>query len=56
MSELASHAFATLLPGDQASARPILSMFVDTVSRDEALLEELEALVRARRHELKSRT
>ena len=56
VSELASHAFATLLPGDQASARPILSMFVDTVSRDEALLEELEALVRARRHELKSRT
>ena len=57
VSELASHAFATLLPGDQASARPILSMFVDTVSqRDEALLDELEALVRARRQELTSRT
>ncbi len=45
-----------LFPGDQLSARPILSLFVDTVSeRDEALLEELEELVRKRRSELKGR-
>ena len=34
-------------------ARPIISMFVDTVSqRDRALLDELEALVRERRAKL----
>src|SRR5262245_61780150 len=32
ISELAGSTFATLLPGDAASMRPILSMFVDTVS------------------------
>jgi predicted transcriptional regulator len=56
ISELAGSTFATLLPGDVASVRPILSMFVDTVGeRDHALLDELEALVKARRDELKGR-
>ena len=56
ISQLAGSTFATLLPGDAASVRPIMSMFVDTVGdRDEALLDELEELVRARRHELKGR-
>lgn len=56
LSELAGSTFATLLPGDAASVRPIMSMFVDTVSeRDRALLDELEELVRARREELKGR-
>ena len=56
ISELAGSTFATLLPGDAASVRPIMSMFVDTVGeRDHALLDELEELVRARREELKGR-
>jgi predicted transcriptional regulator len=56
ISELAGSAFATLLPGDTAAVRPMLSMFVDTVGeRDHALLDELEALVKARRDELKGR-
>jgi predicted transcriptional regulator len=57
ISELAGSTFATMLPGDAASVRPILSMFVDTVgNRDQALLDELEALVKARRSELKGRS
>jgi len=57
ISELAGSTFATLLPGDTAFARPILSMFVDTVGeRDEALLDDLEELVKARRGELKGRS
>jgi predicted transcriptional regulator len=56
VSQLAESTFATFLPGDSAAMRPILSMFVDTLGeRDEALLDELEALVRARREELKDR-
>lgn len=56
ISQLAGSTFATLLPGDAASVRPIMSMFVDTVGeRDHALLDELEALVRARREELKTK-
>ena len=56
ISELAGSTFATLLPGDSSSVRPILSMFVDTVgNHDHALLDELEKLVRARRDELKRR-
>lgn len=56
ISQLAGSTLATLLPGDLASARPIMSMFVDTVGeRDHALLDELEELVRARREELKGR-
>ena len=57
ISELAGSTFATLLPSDSAFARPILSMFVDTVGdRDQALLDELETLVKARREHLKGRT
>lgn len=56
IAQLAESTFATLLPGDAASARPIMSMFVDTVGeRDHALLDELEALVRARREALKTK-
>lgn len=56
LSELAGSALATLFPDDNASVRPILSLFVDTVGdRDHALLDELEQLVRARRDELKGR-
>ncbi len=55
-SELAGSTFATMLPGDHAAARPILSMFVDTVGRrDTALLDELETMIRTRRHELKGK-
>jgi predicted transcriptional regulator len=54
LSQLAGSAITTLLPGDSAAVRPILSMFVDTVERrDRALLDELEALVKARRLALK---
>lgn len=57
ISELAGSTFATMLPGDAAAVRPILSMFVETVGqRDEALLDELEQLVKARRDELKGRS
>ncbi len=56
VSQLAGSALATMLPGDSSAARPILSMFVDTVGRrDEALLDELEQLVRARREELQGK-
>jgi predicted transcriptional regulator len=56
LSQLAGSTFATLLPGDAESVRPIMSMFVDTIGdRDEALLDDLEALVRARRDELKAK-
>jgi predicted transcriptional regulator len=52
-SQLAGSAFATMLPSDASAARPILSCFVDAVGdRDSALLDDLEALVRARRDEL----
>ena len=54
ISDLAGSTFATLLPGDHDAARPILSMFIETVvDRDAKLLDELEALVRARQKELK---
>ena len=56
LSQLAGSTFATLLPGDAASVRPIMSMFVDTIGdRDEGLLDDLEALIRARRDELKAK-
>jgi predicted transcriptional regulator len=55
ISQLAGSAFANLMPGAHEEMRPILSMFVDTVgARDQALLDELESLVRARRDELKA--
>jgi predicted transcriptional regulator len=57
ISELAGSTFASLLPADAASLRPIMSLFVNTVSdRDQQLLKELEDLVRTRRQELKART
>ncbi len=44
---LAKSRLATLLPETASSIGPIMSMFVDAVSRrDAALLDELEALVR----------
>ena len=53
VSQLAGSALATMLPGDSSAVRPILSMFVNHVGeRDRALLDELEALVRARREAL----
>ena len=56
MSALAGSTFKTLLPGNATAMRPILSMFVDTVGeQDEAMLDELEALVRERRLELKGK-
>jgi predicted transcriptional regulator len=56
MSQLAESALSTFLPGDTSAMRPILSMFVDTVGqRDHALLDELEALIRSRREELKGK-
>jgi predicted transcriptional regulator len=56
LSDLAGSTFATMLPGDHAAARPILSMFVDTVGRrDHALLDDLEAMIRARREQLKGK-
>jgi predicted transcriptional regulator len=55
-SKLAGSAFATMLPREVAAARPILSQFVDAVGdRDLGLLDDLEALVRARRDELEKK-
>lgn len=56
ISQIAGSTFATLLPGDAASVLPIMSLFVDTVGeRDESLLDDLEALIRSRRDELKAK-
>jgi predicted transcriptional regulator len=53
VSQAAGTALATLL-GAPTAVRPILSQFVETVGdRDHGLLDELEALVRARREALK---
>jgi predicted transcriptional regulator len=49
-SARAADALKVALAGDSASLTPLLSFFVDAVSeRDDALLDELEALVKARR-------
>jgi len=54
MSDLAGSAFATMLPGDASTSRPSRAMVVDAVGQcDKTLLDELEALVRARREQLK---
>ncbi len=46
----AGSALATLLPGERDALRPLISMFVDEVSRrDASLLDELEALVRLKK-------
>ena len=56
VSQVAESTFKSLLPTSGPAMRPILSMFVDTVGeQDEALLDELEALVRARREGLKGK-
>ena len=47
---VASDVIDSLLGGDSASARPVISTFVDAVGqRDAELLDELERLVRERR-------
>jgi predicted transcriptional regulator len=52
-SRLATSVLHTLLPGESAAARPVLSLFVDVVgARDRALLDELEALVHERQRAL----
>ena len=52
-SRLAGSALATLLPGESAAVRPLLSLFVNAVeARDHTLLDELERLVHERRHAL----
>lgn len=52
----AAHALKVALEGDGAALTPLLSFFVQAVGdRDQELLDELEALVRARRAELDRR-
>jgi predicted transcriptional regulator len=47
---LASSAMATFLPDDQRALRPLISLFVDEVSRrDHAMLDELERLIRRKK-------
>jgi predicted transcriptional regulator len=47
---LASSAMATFLPGDQRALKPLISLFVDEVSRrDHAMLDELERLVQRKK-------
>jgi predicted transcriptional regulator len=55
-SSLAAGALRAAIQGDEASLRPLMSYFVDAVGeRDQAMLKELEALVRARRQELEQK-
>ena len=50
--QLVGSALATLLPGDRTAATPIISMFVDEVSRrDLSLLDDLEALIRRKKEQ-----
>lgn len=47
---LASSAMATFLPGDEGALKPLISLFVDEVSRrDHAMLDELERLVQRKK-------
>jgi predicted transcriptional regulator len=56
-SALAAGALRSAMAGDERALRPLLSYFVDAVGqRDDALLEELEALIRARRAELEQKS
>ncbi len=49
-AHLAGRALVTVLPRDPSALRPVISMFVDEVTRrDAALLDELEALIRERK-------
>jgi predicted transcriptional regulator len=55
-SSLAAGALRAAIDGDQASLRPLMSMFVDAVGeKDRDLLGELETLIRARRAELEQK-
>jgi predicted transcriptional regulator len=55
-SARAATALRLALAQDETALRPLLSFFVDAVGdRDRELLDELEALVRARRAEFESR-
>jgi predicted transcriptional regulator len=52
--DIAASAFDGVLPEGRDAAAPILSRFVDIIAaRDEALLDELEELVRRRRQNLR---
>ena len=56
-SSLAAGALRAAIHGDQASLRPLMSLFVDAVGeKDRDLLEELETLIRARRAELEQKS
>lgn len=47
---VASSTLATLLPGDRHGLKPLISLFVDEVSRhDHAMLDELERLVQQKK-------
>ena len=49
-ARLTSSALATLFPGDRVSMRPLISLFVDEVSRrDASMLDELETLIRLKK-------
>jgi predicted transcriptional regulator len=49
-AQLAGSALATLLPDHAGSLRPLISLFVDEVSRrDASMLDELERLVRMKK-------
>ena len=55
-SARAASALRTAIEGDEATLTPLMSFFVEAVSaRDHELLDELEALVRARRAEIKGK-
>jgi predicted transcriptional regulator len=48
--KLASSAMATFLPGGERNLMPLISLFVDEVSRrDHAMLDELERLVQRKK-------
>jgi predicted transcriptional regulator len=56
-SARAADVLEAALAGDRTDVEPLLSFFVRAVSdRDRELLDELEALVRARRHEMDDTT
>jgi predicted transcriptional regulator len=57
IASIAESWFATMLPSDSKLAGPVLSRFVDAVSKhDGQLLDDLEQLLRARRHRLRPPT
>jgi predicted transcriptional regulator len=51
-ARLAGSALATLFSDDAGAMRPLISMFVDEVSRrDASMLDELESLIRRKKEE-----